>query len=573
MTAIAGAWRRPGPALPVVRVARPVASWIVWSRRWAVFASALAGYLALGAHLALGLHAMHGDAYSRVTNAFYVLFSRDPHLASIGFVWPPLPSLFELAVLPLSLLWPPIVERGLAAVFMSSIFMAGAVHQVNRTLGEFAVPRAPRALLVGAFALHPMIVYYGAVGTAEAPTVFFLVLTMRHLARWLSDPAVGPLVIAGLGLAGAYLTRYEAMFSALGAAGLVALVTIARTEGRRRDRLDGAVADVAIVLAPFVLAFGGWAVASWLIVGSPFTQFTSAYGNAAQIAVSAAEGAGEFEPLADKARLAFLRVGALQVLLPLALVSAAFVGWRRRDLRWLAAIALFCPVLAFMVLGYLTDALFPWLRFFILAIPLGVLLFGLAIGGLAQHAQPLRQRLDRWLLAVARPVTVAEITLAALIAVPVAGAAMLDRTIAVAESRDLAGILGPDAARDDRPGSDLKTFATERDVAAYLDALDLPVGSVVLDAFSGFAIVGQSANPRQFVITPDRDFRPILTDPRSFGIHYLLAPAATGNGLLDAVNVAYPNLAAGRSDLAVPERSFAGKGGSGDWGLYRVAYP
>src|ERR1041385_9278526 len=54
---------------------------------------AFLGYIALGSYLALVLHAYHGDAYSRVANAYYVLYSRDPHLAAIGFVWMPLPSL------------------------------------------------------------------------------------------------------------------------------------------------------------------------------------------------------------------------------------------------------------------------------------------------------------------------------------------------------------------------------------------------------------------------------------------------------------------------------------------------
>ena len=34
-----------------------------------------------------------GDALSRVANGYYTLFSRDPHLAAVGFVWNPLPSL------------------------------------------------------------------------------------------------------------------------------------------------------------------------------------------------------------------------------------------------------------------------------------------------------------------------------------------------------------------------------------------------------------------------------------------------------------------------------------------------
>jgi hypothetical protein len=152
----------------------------------------------------------------------------------------------------------------------------------------------------------------------------------------------------------------------------------------------------------------------------------------------------------------------------------------------------------------------------------------------------------------------------------VAGAAMLDRTVAVEEARDIGGLLGPKAASDDRPGADLRTFATEREVAAYVDLLRLPDGAVIVDALSGFAIVAQSAHPRQFVITPDVDFRAVLADPRAFGVRYILAPSATGNGVLDAVNVAYPDIGRDGSGLADLEETFAGRGGSYDWYLFRL---
>jgi hypothetical protein len=566
VTAVAAPWERPVAAFPAARLRLPGLGWVV-------FATALAGYLALGAYLALVLHAMHGDAYSRVTNASYVLFSRDPHLAAIGFVWPPLPTLFELALVPLRLVWPPMVEQGFAAVIMSAVFMAGAVYQLSRALGEFAVPRLPRFLLVAAFALHPMIVYYGVIGTSEAPTIFFLLLTARHLARWIREPAVTPLVLAGLGLAGAYLTRYEAMFSAVGVAGVVALFSLARSEGRARERWDAAVADVAIVLAPFVLALVGWAFASWLIVGSPFTQFTSAYGNASQIGV---QGSGEqMDSMAVKAGLALRRLGAVDIALPSAIGLALIVGWRRRDDRWLAVLAAFAPALAFLIAGYLTNTLFPWLRFFILAVPMTALLLGLAIGGMARRPDDPRpdSRARRWLGTLARGAAIAAIVVAALLPVPAAAMAMLDRTIAVEESRDLTGLLGPSAGSDDRPGADLRTFATEREIAAYLDGLQLPPGTVLVDAFSGFAIVAQSDDPRQFVITPDQDFRAVLADPQAFGVRYLLAPARSGNGLLDALNVAYPTLWTDGAGFASPERTFAARGASGEWALYRVATP
>ena len=577
MTALAGTWRRP-VARTAVRVDRPVMPWFF-------FGAAMVGYVALGAYVGLVLHAMHGDAYSRVTNAYFAIFSRDPHLAAIGFVWPPLPTMVELALVPFRTVWPPLVNQGFAAVLMSSFFMAGAVYQVERALADFAVPRLPRYVLVLAFALHPMTVYYAAIGTSEAPTVFFMVLTARYLARWIATPTMGALVLAGVGLAGAYLTRYETIVSAAAAGGLVLIYTLGRSEGRWRARLDAAMADGAIVLAPVTLAFVAWAFASWLIVGTPFAQFTSQYGNSAQLGVAAAQGGAELgDPLLVKLALVLRRLGLVEIVLPSAIGMAALIAARRRDDRWLAVVAVMAPTLGFMVVAYLAGLVFPWLRFFILAVPLAILLLGLTIGGLARRdptagpqtatqrvAPPSRTR--RWTGSVVRGLVVSALLLTALASSAVAGAAMLDRTIAVEEARDIGGLLGPDARSDDRRGADLRTFATERTVATYVDGLGLPRGSVLVDAFSGFAIVAQSAAPAQFVITPDIDFRAVLADPAAFGVRYILAPAATGNAVLDAVNVAYPDLAQNGAGIATLETRFEGRGGSYDWALYRVASP
>lgn len=568
MTALAGTWRAPAAVVPAVRVPRLGTGWVL-------FGAALAGYLGLGAHLVFGLGFIDPDAYSRVISASFVFFSRDPHLAAIGFVWPPLPALFELGLIPLTVAWPAVVARGFAAVIMSAIFMAGAVHQLDRALWDFGVSRLARYVLVAAFAFHPMIAYYGANGMSEAPTVFFMVLVARHFARWVWEPAVGPLVIAGLGLAGAYLTRYETALSAVGVGGLVALLTMVRTRGRRSERVDAAIADTAIVLAPFGLAFAGWALASWLIVGAPFQQFTSIYGNTAQVSVAVAQGEGEWSaPLAAKAALELRRLGGVDIALPSAIGIAALIAWRRRDDRWLAVLAALGPPLAFMVYGYLTNSVFPYFRFLILAVPLAVMLLGLGAAGIANRTVPaqvgpLRRRAHVALGAV----TTASLALAALVSVPAAGAAMLDGSINVAQSWELPAIARRALLTGERPAAGRYTFATAREIATYLDGLDLPDGSVLLDVFEGFPIVGNSARPRQFVITADRDFRAALADPISFRVRYLLVPARSGNGTLDAVNLAYPGLWEGGAGFATVERTFAGSGPSSDWRLYRVVSP
>jgi hypothetical protein len=531
-------------------------------------------YLGLGAYLAFVLHAFHGDAYSRVANAYYVLFSRDPHLAAIGFVWMPLPSLFELAFLPAKVVFPALAEQGFAAVIMSATFMALAVATMDRMLADFGIRGAARLALLAAFALNPMIAYYGAIGTSEAPTLFFALLACRHLARYCIAPTTASLVTLGLALAGGYLTRYEAAAAPIGVAGLILLVCLARVPGTIRTRVAHAAADIAVALTPFVLVFVAWAVASWLIVGSPFSQFSSDYGNSSQMQVWAAQGANEIGlPLGPSIVLAGVRLTALSVAAPVGLLAAAWVLVARRDWRVLAIGAVLGPMLGFMVLVYLVHLVAPWLRYFILVIPMGILLLALAIAPPIARAQSPAESTTRrprpWVPRLATGLSTALLLAVAVASVPVAAAGMLSRTVAVEEARDVGALLGPEAASPARPGAALRTFAGEKVVADHLDAMDLPRGSVLVDVFSGFSIVMLSRDPDQFVTTTDRDFEQALADPALFGVRYLLAPSIGGNGVMDAVNRSYPGLAH-REDFATEAATFPALGTSSTWTLYEV---
>ena len=115
-------------AVPSVRV-----RWRPGTGSLVAFWLPLALYLAVAWLLVLTDGYIVGDAWSRVGNASYVLFSRDPHLAAIGFVWNPLPSLAMLPLLPLKAIWPPLVSAGFAANIVSALFMAGAVRVVSST--------------------------------------------------------------------------------------------------------------------------------------------------------------------------------------------------------------------------------------------------------------------------------------------------------------------------------------------------------------------------------------------------------------------------------------------------------
>jgi hypothetical protein len=363
---------------------------VVRRRTLALVGVPFAAYLALGLVFSLGGQIITGDAWSRVGNAYYVLFSRDPHLAAIGFVWNPLPSIVDALFLPLALIWRPIVDHGVAGNLMSSIFMALAIREAWLWLGELGVTKPARVGLVVALAAHPLVVLYGGNGMSEAPFVFFLLVAGRAVSGWLGSSSVSRLAIAGFGLALAYLTRYEAVAPIAALTLLVAGVSFARARGTPRERATTA-SRTRHPRRPGGRRVRAWAVASWIIVGSPFETFTSVHGNSSQVGLSI-EAIRASTGSTPAGMLAYLteQVLALEPALAPVLGLAAVVALVRRDVRMLVPIAAFGSVLAFSGLLFVAGGSFGWLRFSITTVPLAVICLGVVLGRKAVAAAPTR---------------------------------------------------------------------------------------------------------------------------------------------------------------------------------------
>jgi hypothetical protein len=369
-------WPAASRSILVARRADP------WVAALALFGVAFVGYLAIGALIVFGTGSVPIDTWARVGNASYALYSRDPHLGAIGFVLPPVPTLAILPILPFKALWPPLVTSAFAATITSAAFMAGGVVLVRRILRDMAVPIWLAWPLVALFALHPMIVYYGANGLTEAPFVFCLLWATSSCLRWLDRGALADLVRLALGLAIGYLTRYEFVAAAPLAVGLVAIVTYVRTPGATGARRTAAAADAVIVGLPFVLAFVGWALVSWMLVGSPFAQFTSIYGNSSQVQLlheTLIEQTGQGTSAAFGYVAA--QVLGLAPLLPIVGLLALLRAALRLDQRVLAPIAIIGAPLGFSVVAFLAGSTVGFLRYEIGAIPLLIVLAGVLLAG------------------------------------------------------------------------------------------------------------------------------------------------------------------------------------------------
>ncbi len=491
------------------------AAFIVWPL--------IALYATVASMLVFGEHAVVSDAWSRVSSAHAALHSRDPHLAAIGFVWSPLPTFLLLPLVALADFWRPIVADGFAASIVSVLAMAGAVLQLRGMLSDWGMPAGWRILLTMGFALHPMTVLFAANGNSEALFLFTLLLGARFLSRWVATQQLAALVTSGLALALAYLTRYEAVAAAALAGAVVVGVAYGHARGSARFRRSVAIADLVVFAFPVTAAAILWAGASWLITGSPFEQFTSAYGVSAQVGVGFERG-----ELGDPSFLARQLIGLQPAIGGLA-VGVVVLAAIRRDTRWLAPAAILGGVLLFVAGAWITGRTGGWIRYAFTVIPIGFVLTGLVVAWSSALTARASTALGRWVPRFA----------AASLVVVVAGSSYI---ATVATWRD------PEVGRTDLyvPGAWQKADL----VARWLDARDLPRGSVLMDSFLGYSVFARSNNPAQFVVTSDRDFQGNLADLPGSRVRYVLVPGpTTALAGLDAVNRTHPGLYDG-GDLA-----------------------
>ncbi|HEY8790961.1 MAG TPA: hypothetical protein VIM10_17780 [Actinopolymorphaceae bacterium] len=544
--------RHRGPALPAASTVRAygVPLYPKWSRRLA-FAAIASVYIAIGILLSFHYGIIVGDALSRTADARFVLQSRDPHLAAMGFVFSPQTTLMQLPLVAVMSFWPTLLAHAVPATIVSSLCMAGSVLQVSGILRDRGTGLGWTYGLGLLYAAHPMIILYGANGMSEGPFLLFCTAACRFLMRWMRSDDVHDLAVVAMALAAAYLVRYDALAAGGFVAVLVAGTTWWRTRGTGERRLWASATDATVVLIPLVSSFVLWALVSWLLSGEAFAQFSSVYGNSAILKSS---GQSDLTSL-QRGLFSIGETMALAPLLPVVAVVVSVAAWARRTPEVLPPFAIFGGILAFQAGSYTSGGTFGFLRYSIVAVPLTVVLVGLlrARRGVlvARRAGPAAKLIG--LGSAPRKMLHATTLAAVLLLFPgmlVSWVAMGSTRMAPQEFAVPAlvagGHLAVGSARSaetvDQAQALARTFGTERQLATYLDSLDLPDGSVLLDTVYGFAVVVGSTDPKQFVIPSDYDFVRLLNDPNAGGVQYLLTVEPAGRGATDAVNRRYPSL-------------------------------
>ncbi len=544
---------------------------------WVLFGILTLGYSTLGAWLILKHNYVFQDGMSRVANGSYILFTRYPHLAAVGFVWNPLPSIVELPLLLLKYLWQPMLAKGIAGAVMAAVFMAAAVLQLRGILVDRGVTGMWRWGLVACFALNPEVIIYGGNGMSEAPYLFFTIWCMRRLMRWVHTDAAGDLIVAGIAMGLCYMTRYEAIALGAGAMGGIFIVRFfrERTKGIRLAIRTG-ILDAGVFAFPLGIAFGFWTLASWAITGDALAQFSSVYGNTSQTSSSSFKSASGAEGFlaATGGPLAFVARSVLYLspMVVAIIVIAGVVALWRREWIIVPPLAIWGGLMLFEVYGAGSGSLFPWLRFFMLTVPLSVLLVGTLLPAtqpppnrsrrppprLTLHTHPKELRLLGGIAAAALLLPM----------FPSTFVAVVDPNIGSYEY-GIRGVLWPKAY----PAShepQLSGWQPETDIANYLDRQGLKEGSVLVDTWLGWPIVISAKHPKLFVVTSDFDFTRDLNNPLQYGVQYFLVPTPTGAGILDAINRRYHTMFNNGAGIATLVLDAPSIGTQPEWRLYRI---
>ncbi len=484
------------------------------------------------------------DAVSRTANAYYVLNLFPRKLASIGFVWNPLPSLLQLPVLTLAKYWKPLASSGFAGCIVTSVFAAVNAGAIFRYLKLSGISTLSSILITFLYAFHPFIFYYGLNGLSE--TMFFtaMIFITTNMSFWVENRKTGHIIVSALMLAMAMLTRYETFALVVGCA-VVLFVVIYFMEDQQspfknkpvKMKIDYMTATGTVLFLPVVYTLLVWMFLNWTIMGDPFYFLRSVYSNEAQTAW-VYEG---FRQMVSNPVSAL--VYSLVEMLPFLPVCLVILIERRMSKRIFRLDLLILVLLVGSIAGMHWLMLwqgksFGWLRFFSFALPFSV-------AWLPYELQQLSGKLKQITIGL------------------VCGALVLSGALTIHYFHDV------NLAKEE-----YALFFHEEEITMGIVSSQIEMAEIInhnysdniilLDSFTMSSLILHLDDTKKLIATASDDFDDIIKDPAYYGVEYIVVPNPNGVDGLDAITREFPKLYDGGEEWA----ELAGT--AGQYKIFRV---
>jgi len=496
------------------------------------------------------------DALSRTVDAHNVLYSRDPHLGAIGLVWPPIPTMLRVAILPVT---SAVGLTEFTGPLTSVIASAGCVVLMNHLLHHFGVPPVTRGLWIAFTFANPVLLFHFVNGTAESMFTLFFLWAIQAALQMREAPERAVLGM-GLAIGLALWVRYEALaIIGMSVAGFLLMAWAYRRQGAWRSvsRFESLLVTL-IFPSTFLLAL--WLSFNYTAEGDALFFYRGPYSiNAApDVAKNALDHALRYAYHSPIGAVGYVLQRTLQVsfLFPVVAAAVAIAGIRTRRLEGTLLALLAVSTLLMQTYQTYTGTIAPWLRYWVYLPIFTVIL----LGWIAQ-TYPYWLRRSSLAQAVRVAVVPGLILLANLLSYQTMG-----HTEVGADEQLIVAVIGGDKARVDA----LRSNYPDREVLERVaNTLDRTEGTILVDLQRAHPLITGFEDTDRLIINTDRDFNATLDDPVAYA-DYVLLPNPTGRGVelaRDAIYSRYPTLYDGASWLDLTEQ-FDGE--YLDWRLYRV---
>jgi hypothetical protein len=315
---------------------------------------------------------------------------------------------------------------------------------------------------------------------------------------------------------------------------------------------------------PFVATFGAWAISGYVITHQLLAQFSV---NNLQVSIAGIRLSSASSRFIHEVH-AMLYIGPL---LPVSVLLAFVFALKRHDPQPWAIVCILGGCLAFSLVSYLDGSIFPWFRFYILAVPIEVLFVGYLLSrghvsagsdhypdgagqpSPARHGGPSQ---TRWAPILASAVGVVATLVIVGPSIPSTARGMLNSVNAPEETQDLGFVFHRKLNAEDISSKD--HYAHIVAISRYIGDLHLANGSVLVDNTVACIpeIIVTSTNAKVFVIPNDRDYLRVLADPLTFHAHFILVPQGVGLAAVNAINKEYPGIYKGNQSFVRLDHSF-----------------
>lgn len=492
----------------------------------------------------LQLH--NGDALSRTANGYFVVYSREaPHLSAAGFVWQPLMSLLQIPFFPFTK-W--IGEPAASGPLLTVIFGALTLPVLNQIGIVLGIKRIFRLISIFLYGINPTIILFSSMGYSETIFFFFMSIATLSLILWaLQRINNSSIIITGIAIALAFWIRYEAIALSIGFALSVLIVVYIWTHNDP-PLFKGSIEAVWIsLIIPTAYSAAIWMFVNWLIQGDPLFFYRGEYQQIYYSEEFFSPANVLYHDLFASAGFILKQVTYSTPIFPILIIVICFLCLKRKTLLPLIPFTGPFAVILFHVYQNFQGFSWGWYRF-------------------ASYMLPATIPIVFWIMYLVKDKKTHLLLINSLLIVGLLGAifttsaGMITQEIAKEETPLITSIMG---GGNSYVPEDI-SFSLSKKMASYINNNNIE-GPILLDTYSGFVIFLYADNPKDFIITPDTDFKEIINDPIKNEVKWIIISDPPKDEInIDLIRDAYPGLLEGKIPWAVKEKQFS------KWYLFKV---